>query len=268
MFLSLVRPDRISSPITSSAAVTTSLGTGTVVMITCGRTDYGGRMTDDGCQRRDSSSSVVWIRPTLPLWVMLLQVARRAVPLPGRRISLPIGPGTGARTGRRAGGEPMSGPAPRRPIAYAPPRIVVEKAPDGGLRCRSREPLAPYDPSLARLFRAAVERNPASLFLAERDVTGGWRKLNYGSARPLVDALAQGLIERGLSAERPVMILSGNDIEHALLTLACHTAGVPVAPISVAYSLQSKDHAKLKHIAALLEPGLVYVADTAPFAKS
>src|SRR4029077_6975425 len=64
------------------------------------------------------------------------------------------------------------------------------------------------------------------------------------------------------------MILSANAIDHALLTLAGHTAGIPVAPISVAYSLQSKDHAKLKHIAALLEPGLVYVADTAPFAKS
>ena len=83
-----------------------------------------------------------------------------------------------------------------------------------------------------------------------------------------VDALAQGLIERGLSAERPVMILSGNSIDHALLTLAGHTAGIPVAPISVAYSLQSQDHAKLKHIAALLEPGLIYVADTGPFAKA
>ena len=84
----------------------------------------------------------------------------------------------------------------------------------------------------------------------------------------LVDALAQGLIERGLCAERPVMILSGNGIDHALLTLAGHTAGIPVAPISVAYSLQSQDHAKLKHIAELLAPGLIYVADTAPFAKA
>ncbi len=118
---------------------------------------------------------------------------------------------------------------------------------------RSTAPLAPYDPSLARLFRAAVERNPAGLFLAERDAGGGWRKLTYEEARRLVDALAQALIERGLSAERPVMILSGNGIDHALLTLAGHTAGIPVAPISVAYSLQSQDHAKLKHIAELLD---------------
>ena len=64
------------------------------------------------------------------------------------------------------------------------------------------------------------------------------------------------------------MILSGNSIEHALLMLACFTAAIPVAPISVAYSLQSQDHEKLKHIAELLTPGLVYVADTAPFAKA
>jgi feruloyl-CoA synthase len=155
----------------------------------------------------------------------------------------------------------------RRPIAYAPPRVVCERGSDGVLRYRSSVPLAPYDPSLARLFRGAVERNPAGIFLAERD-GATWRKLTYAAARPLVDALATALIERGLSAERPVMILSANSIDHALLTLAGHTAGVPVAPISVAYSLQSQDHAKLKHIAALLAPGLIYVADTSPFAKA
>ena len=64
------------------------------------------------------------------------------------------------------------------------------------------------------------------------------------------------------------MILSANAIDHALLMLAGYTAGIPVAPVSVAYSLQSQDFAKLKHIAELLEPGLIYVADTAPFAKA
>src|SRR5712691_4377573 len=173
----------------------------------------------------------------------------------------------------------MPGSAPLRPIAYAEPSIVCDKAPDGSLRCSSTVPLAPHDPSLAQLFRAAVERNPTGLFLAERDAgiarrktrvnaLETWRKLSYGEARRLVDALATALIERGLSAERPVMILSANSIDHALLTLAGHTAGVPVAPISVAYSLQSQDHAKLKHIAALLAPGLIYVADTSPFAKA
>ena len=161
----------------------------------------------------------------------------------------------------------MPAPARRRPIAYASPRVACERGSDGVVRLRSTEPLRPYDPSLARLFRAAVEHNSAGIFLAERD-GGTWRKLTYEAARPLVDALAAGLIQRALSAERPLMILSANGIDHALLTLAGHTAGVPVAPISVAYSLQSQDHAKLKHIAALLTPGLIYVADTGPFAKA
>jgi feruloyl-CoA synthase len=157
---------------------------------------------------------------------------------------------------------------PFRPIAYAPPEILCEPSPDGGLRMWSTTPLESYDQSLARLFRAAVEAAPACCFLAERDSAGEWRKLTYEEARTAVDAIAQALLDRGLSAERPVMILSGNAVDHAILMLAGFTAGVPMAPVSVAYSLQSQDHAKLKHIASLLAPGLVYVADTAPFAKA
>src|SRR5262249_10980895 len=103
----------------------------------------------------------------------------------------------------------MTAPAPLRPIAYGTPRIVCEKAPDGTLRCRSTALLGAHDPSLAQLFRAAVERNPSGLFLAERDAAGGWHKLSYEQARPLVDALAASLVERGLSPQRPVMVLSG-----------------------------------------------------------
>ncbi|MFL6970600.1 MAG: feruloyl-CoA synthase [Xanthobacteraceae bacterium] len=158
--------------------------------------------------------------------------------------------------------------APVRPIAYGTPDIAWERETDGAFRMRSRTPLEAYEPSLARLFRAAVDAAPSRVFLAERDASGGWRKLRYEEARATVDALAAGLIARGLSAERPVMILSGNSIDHALLMLAGHTAGIPVCPISVAYSLQSHDHVKLKHVAALLNPGLVYVADTAPFARA
>jgi feruloyl-CoA synthase len=168
----------------------------------------------------------------------------------------------------RAAGQADLERAPPRPIALARPDIACELAADGSRRLRSRTPLGRYDPSLANLFRAAVARNPAGAFLAEREAGGAWRKLTYAEARGLVDSLAQGLIERGLSAERPVMILSGNGIDHALLTLAGHTAGVPVAPISVAYSLQSQDYAKVRHIAELLQPGLIYVSDTKPFGKA
>src|SRR5262249_57453673 len=79
---------------------------------------------------------------------------------------------------------------------------------------------------------------------------------------------AEGWMERGRWAERPLMILSGNAIDHGLLMVAGFTAGIPLAPVSVAYSLQSQDHAKLKYIAELLTPGLIYVADTGPFAAA
>jgi feruloyl-CoA synthase len=157
---------------------------------------------------------------------------------------------------------------PLRAIRYAPVSVACERRPDGGTMLRSRAPLEAYDASVARLFRAAVERRPDHPFLAERDGNGAWRKLTYGEARAQADRVAQALIERGLSAERPVMVLSGNAIEHGIVTLACFTAGIPVAPVSVAYSLQSRDHAKLKHIVKLLTPGLIYVADTGPFAAA
>ena len=157
--------------------------------------------------------------------------------------------------------------APIRPIAYAPVAIMRDVRADGSVVLRAAAPLRPHDHSLARLFRAAVEAAPGRTFLAER-TPDGWRKLSYEQARAIVDRLARALIDRGLSPERPVMILSGNSIDHALLMLAGFTAGIPVAPVSVAYSLQSQDHAKLRHIAELLTPGLVYVADTAPFAKA
>src|SRR5947199_1464697 len=157
--------------------------------------------------------------------------------------------------------------APEPAIEFAPVEIACEKLPGGGFLLRSRRELEPHDPSLARMFRRAVERAPYNLFLAERD-DGGWCRLTYAQARVEVDAVAPALIDRGLSAERPLMILSGNSLDHAILMLAGLTAGVPVAPISVAYSLQSEDHAKLREIGRLLEPGLVYVSDTTPFARA
>ena len=153
-----------------------------------------------------------------------------------------------------------------RPISFATPAIVCAQS-GGATRMYSTTPLAPFEPSLAATFRAAVERRPARTFLAER-CGDAWRTITYEAAREIVDRIGQSLVERGLSAERPVMILSGNAIDHALMMLAGLSTGIPIASISTAYSLQSQDYAKLKYIADLLEPGLVYVSDTAPFAKA
>jgi len=154
-----------------------------------------------------------------------------------------------------------------RPIAYASPRITHTSGPDGTMRLASAVALEPNDPSLAQMFRRAAAAEPYRVFLAERGPREGWHTLTYAAARTAVDSIAQALLDRGLSADRPVAILSGNSIDHALLMLAGFTAGIPVAPISVAYSLQSRDHEKLKRIFSLLTPGLVYVDDAAAFER-
>jgi feruloyl-CoA synthase len=157
---------------------------------------------------------------------------------------------------------------PVRTLALAPVDVHCERREDGSYRLRSNVPLGDYNPSLAAMFRAAVERRPDGIFLAERDANRGWRTLTYADARERVDRVAQALLDRGLSAERPVMALSGNSIEQGILKLACFTAGIPFAPVSPAYSLQSQDHARLRFIVDLLTPGLIYVSNTAPFAKA
>jgi feruloyl-CoA synthase len=92
--------------------------------------------------------------------------------------------------------------------------------------------------------------------------------LTYGEARRKADALAQAFLDLGLGPEKPVMILSGNSVEHLLVTLGAYAAGVPVMPISVAYSLMSTDHAQIRAIAELTDPGLVFADDAAAFGRA
>ncbi|WP_448612754.1 AMP-binding protein [Modestobacter sp. URMC 112] len=148
---------------------------------------------------------------------------------------------------------------------FASPRIEAEQRPDGRLLLRSAEALAPHPVSVVHSFRAGSEAHPDRLLVAER-VGDQWARLTWGEARAQADALAQGLLDRGL-ADRPVMVLSGNSRLHLVVALAALTAGAPLVPTSVAYSLQSTDHGKLKAMADLVQPGLV-VAEDASFAPA
>ena len=111
-------------------------------------------------------------------------------------------------------------------------------------------------------------RAPDRAFLVERDAAGAWVPLTYADARKRVRALAQALIDRGLSAERPLVILSGNSVSHGLLALAAMYSGIPYAPVSPAYSLQSRDLGVLRSISATMRPGLVFAADGAAFDRA
>ena len=146
---------------------------------------------------------------------------------------------------------------------FAPPHIELHQVSGGRLLLRSTDPLRDHAVSVVHDFRAGSEAHPDRLLVAERD-GDGWARLTWGEARAQVDRLAQGLLDRGL-ADRPVMILSGNSRLHLVVALTAMTVGAPVVPTSVAYSLQSADHAKLRAMAELVDPGLV-VAESAAFA--
>jgi feruloyl-CoA synthase len=158
--------------------------------------------------------------------------------------------------------------APLRPVRLAPASVDVERKPDGTILLRSPRALEAYPEKLTERLAHWAESAPERIFLAQRDRTGAWRSVTYGAAFANVRAIAAALLERELSPERPIAILSGNDIEHALLGLAAMHVGVPYAPISVPYSLVSRDFKKLKAIIEILTPGLVFAADGAAFAPA
>src|SRR3954454_12846771 len=113
----------------------------------------------------------------------------------------------------------------------APPRIVSEDLPDGSRVLRSTMTLEPYEPSLGVLLRRWARERPEHVFLAEREGDGGWLELTWGEADRRASSIAQALLDRGLGPQRPLLILSGNAIDHALLTLGGFLAGVPVVPV-------------------------------------
>jgi feruloyl-CoA synthase len=144
-------------------------------------------------------------------------------------------------------------------------RITVERAGGGALLLRSADELGDYPATVLHSVRAWARADPDYPLVGERGPDGAWRMVGYGAAVDAADAIGQALIERGLGPARPLLILSGNGVNHLLMTLGALTAGVPVAPVSVAYSLQSRDHARIRAITGLIAPGAVYADDAAAF---
>jgi feruloyl-CoA synthase len=141
--------------------------------------------------------------------------------------------------------------------------------PDGVIRLLAKERLRPYPDRFHDHLSHWSKECQARTFLAERRPGyEGWVSISYAESAEQVQLVAQALAQRDLGPQRPVLILSGNAIEHQLLALAAMNAGVPFAPISVAYSLISQDLGKLRYIINLLDPGLVYAADAARFARA
>jgi len=157
---------------------------------------------------------------------------------------------------------------PLRAVRLGPREFTLEHRPDGAIIVRSPHPLPRYPDKLTERLQHWAEAAPDRAFMAQRDASGGWRTITYAQTLDLVRRIGTALLKRNPSPERPIVILSGNDIEHALLALAALYVGIPHAPISPAYSLMSGDFGKLRSIVDLLTPGVVFACDGAQFAKA
>ncbi len=164
----------------------------------------------------------------------------------------------------------MTAPA----LELAPAEVDVEPLEGGGMILRSPQPLQPYERHLGEMLERWAAERPEHTFLAERADDGGhpgggqaegWREVSYAKAHALSAAIGQSLVDRGLGPDRPVMILSGNSVDHALVTLGALLAGVPVAPVSPAYSLMSSDYGKLRHVFEVVRPAMLFVERPAMF---
>ena len=167
----------------------------------------------------------------------------------------------------------MNALAPFRRGGNHPPRVEVERRPDGSILLRNPYPLVTPPENLIAPFRRWAAEAPDRIWLAERTGPGpGWRKVTYGEAHELISRIAEGLLARGLGhasgGHAPLMILSGNSIDHALMTYGAILAGCPVAPVSRSYSTQSSDFAKLRYVVDLVKPRAIYADDMPVYEKA
>ena len=144
---------------------------------------------------------------------------------------------------------------------------IVER--DDGVRVLcSREPLGDYPRRLTDSLERWAREEPHRIFVAKRERAGRWRAISFREMLARARSVGQALVERGLSVERPIAILSENDLEHLTLALGAMWAGIPYTPVSPAYSLISTDYAKLRHVLATTTPGLVFASTSAPYARA
>ena len=160
-----------------------------------------------------------------------------------------------------------------RPITFGVTRVVLRDGAPGTYYLQAEQPLQPYPERITDRLQHWATTAPDRSFMARREKltdgsSGDWRHVTYAQAWAQARSIAQALIDRGLSAERPVVILSENDLEHAVLALGCLVAGVPYVPASPPYSLVSQDFDKLIHVMRTVTPGLVFAADATRYDKA
>lgn len=149
-------------------------------------------------------------------------------------------------------------PAPFKPLKQKPPKISVRREADGTVYISSDYPLGEMKRSVVHILEERAAMHPQRRFIGERGPDGAWRFIGYGEANVKANAVASALLARGMNADTPLMVLSSNSIAHAVMALGAMKAGVPVAPVSVPYSLMSSDFSKLRHVVGLTKPRMIF----------
>jgi feruloyl-CoA synthase len=157
---------------------------------------------------------------------------------------------------------------PLRAISFGNPAVTIDRRDDGTIYLRPKIALGDYPVRITDRLHHWAKAEPDRLFMAERNASGGWREITYAQLLASTRRIASALLARDLSAEKPVVILSGNSIDHALMAFGALYAGIPFCPVSPAYSLISKDYGKLSYLMKLLTPGLVFADDANAFAAA
>src|SRR6266481_2371914 len=157
---------------------------------------------------------------------------------------------------------------PLRAISFGNPAVSIDRRDDGTIYLRPRIPLGEYPARLTDRLHHWAKAEPNRVFMAERGADPGWRQITYAQLLASSRCIASALLSRDLSAEKPIVILSGNSIDHALVAFGALYAGFPFCPVSPAYSLISRDYGKLAFLMKLLTPGLVFADDAGKFADA
>ncbi|MBL6864174.1 MAG: feruloyl-CoA synthase [Rhodospirillales bacterium] len=157
----------------------------------------------------------------------------------------------------------------RKCLNLAEPAVELNRKDNGEILLKSSDIIGAYPKNLGVWVAKWAEKTPDNIFLAEKiDNDNFWNEITYQDFLKKTKSVGQALIDRKLSIERPVAILSDNSIDNALLLFGAMHVGIPVVPISPAYSLMSQDLGKLKKILQITSPGLVYASDNNKFLRA
>jgi len=160
---------------------------------------------------------------------------------------------------------------PFRKVNFVETRVTVERRDDGAIVLENPHPMGDPASNVIEPLKTWAAECPDRVWLAKRrapkpgEAFGAWDKISYGQAYDCVRRIAQGLMDRGVGPGKPLMILSGNSLEHALMTYGAILAGAPAVPVSPSYSLISSDYAKLRYVFELIEPQAIFVQDGVQF---